>query len=237
MKNRKMIRKKYIIKQIISNVIIGVSLFSLCGCGSDTTGTLSNETSRLTYNEEIVIDRDSSVSDGLNSTIPESFMNVSGTISRTELDENTSHFVCDFLTKDKVMPMKFSFDGDSRLGQVVAASYSNTFLYDADEKYELCAWFGGTIEEGRFKYNLEMEEEDWLNNSHLPYNRDYIVIDKQETSINVILSIETEMGKGYGRFMIDKDRELCYQFTYIEPYDEYDDERAFAVINSIEFVD
>ena len=63
----------------------------------------------------------------------------------------------------------------------------------------------------------------------------YYNIDTTDTAIRVTWEVEGNGYKGYALCLVDSDKAICYQFTYIEKVENFDAERAMNVINSIEY--
>ena len=138
--------------------------------------------------------------------------------------------------------MNFEWEGFATLGESagVSTGHPTLILIDADGNYTLRAWTYGTVDEVKFAMDLEYSKETWTSfaSVDIPYvENGYYDIQTTDTTIEVVFEVANDTQKGYDYYVVDLNRGTCYQFTYLENNEVYDNSRAMFVINSIDFWD
>lgn len=138
--------------------------------------------------------------------------------------------------------MNFEWEGFATLGENagVSTGHPTLILVDANGNYTLRAWTYGAVDDVEFAMDLECSKETWTSfaSVDIPYvENGYYDIQTTDTTIEVIFEVANDTQKGYDYYVDDLNRGTCYQFTYLENNEVYDNSRAMFVINSIDFWD
>lgn len=246
-------------------LVVAMLAMTLVGCGSDTTDTTNttNDTEVNTEVEEEVVEpteeptttpeveeevvepteepevvesETPEFSYELTLAFPDGMEGFTRKFLNEDIEEwsvNKTHYVAKDGTE-----MNFTWEGPASLGEMASAGEKTLSLYGVD--YELQAWTYGLVDETRFAEDLEYSKETWTSfaYSETPYvENGYYDIQTTDTTIEVIFEVANDTQKGYNYYIVDINRETCYQFAYLESIEIYDDTRAMNVINSIDFWD
>ena len=245
-------------------LVVAMVAMTLVGCGSDTTDTTNTtndvnteteesgedvvvepevevpetEVPEVESTEEPTTEEDEFYSDSYQWAFTES-LGVEGFTDKFVLasDETMSFNCTHYVAKDGT-EMNFSWVGPTALGEKAGAGDKTLFLYGNDSAYELQAWTYGLVDETRFAEDLEYSKETWTSFAltETPYvENGYYDIQTTDTIIKVVFEVANETQKGYNYYVVDLNRETCYQFAYLENIEIFDDVRAMNVINSIDF--
>ena len=154
----------------------------------------------------------------------------------TEWSLNETHYVANDGTE-----MNFTWEGPAALGEMADAGESTLFLYGGDD-YELKAW--GCEVSGPEDALREFDKEtivSWDSSSSTYTEGDYYEFIDGDIEARVTFKISRTINDieytGYACYFENYETMTCYQTTYVERNDIFDDERALNVVNSIDFWD
>lgn len=131
--------------------------------------------------------------------------------------------------------MDISWNGPKQLGARVASTDDSIIFCDENREY-IYMLTGASL-----KYNTTLyadavlyDSAKWYEYTDEPYVEDgyyksHFDIDVYE----VVFAVDYGTHKGYCRYIIDTDKFVFNKFVYVEKVEEYNDDRAIKVINSI----
>ena len=241
--------KKRIISLTLAAMMLAVTLI---GCGNSTNENVTPETNTEVTTETPTPDTTTPEVDvpetevGDNDVDVETFFSTSYALDFPEgmtgftdkyvfsSDEtwslNNTHYV-----DNSGNTMNFEWEGPTELGEKATTTDSTLALLGGD--YALFAWTYGYAD-GDFELCANMDKETWTSFTLLdiPYvENGYYNVDISDNTILTIFEVEGLEYKGYASCITDSNNKICYQFTYVEKIDSYNEERAMKVIESIKF--
>lgn len=152
-----------------------------------------------------------------------------------EWSVNQTHYVDSYGNE-----MNFSWEGLVDLGEQAWAGERTLVLSNSDRTYQLQAWTYGLVDETKFAADLDYSKDTWTSfaATDTPYvENGYYDIQTSNTIIEVIFEVANDTQKGYNYYIVDLNRETCYQFAYLENIDIYDNDRAMTVVENLDFWD
>lgn len=153
--------------------------------------------------------------------------------------DETMSFNCTHYVDTNGNEMNFSWVGPTELGEQADAGETTLFLYGGDN-YELKAW--GCEVSGPEDALREFDKETivgWDSSSSIYTEGDYYEFVDGDIDARVTFKISRTINDveytGYACYFENYETMTCYQITYVERNDIFDDERALSVVNSLDF--
>lgn len=155
-------------------------------------------------------------------------------------DENWSYNKTYFLDKND-NTMIFKWDGPTTLGTQAWTSGEKIIMSNSTGEYALCAFTTGEETPEDFERNKSLDKATVI--TCVPGDISYIEngyynANIEDTIMKYIFAIEGPVkgqdAKGYALLYANKDTGVSYQFYYLERLSNYDDARAWKVIESLE---
>lgn len=158
--------------------------------------------------------------------------------------DETMSFNCTHYVDINGNEMNFSWVGPTALGEK-ASTYKNTLtLYDSAGEYALRAFTTGELSPETYDELKSYVKETIISFAapETPYIPDgYYNANIGDNYMSYTYAIAGDISgnayKGYEHYICDRENGLCYQFSYLENVNIYDDTRAMNVIDSIDFWD
>ena len=133
--------------------------------------------------------------------------------------------------------MNFEWEGPTVLGEM--ATVTDNALALTGGNYMLFAWTYGYAD-GDFELCSNIDKDTWTTYTlaDVPYvENGYYNRNLSDNTLVVIYEVGNNEYKGFASCITDLNDEICYQFTYLEKIDNYNEERAMNVIESIKYWD
>ena len=153
----------------------------------------------------------------------------------TEWSLNETHYVANDGTE-----MNFTWEGPASLGETAWSGEKTLFLTDARYDYELRAWcFPIATQEDALRNFDKDTIVNWDANATIYTENDYYDFTDGEKVARVIFKITRNIDGieyiGYACYFDNYETNVCYQITYLEKAEVFDDTHALNVVNSLDF--
>ena len=141
--------------------------------------------------------------------------------------------------------MNFEWEGPAGLGEKANTNKKTLSLYDSAGEYVLRTFTTGELSPETYDEIKSYDKETIISfaAASTPYvPNGYYNANIGDTYMSFTYAVAGDIPEGgtymgYEHYIMDRDKGLCYQFSYLENTDIYDDTRAMNVINSLDFWD